>query len=243
MTPTEDEGEVSSTSRPAREHPSLTRIASFSDGVFAFAITLLILAVRIPHPSDSDAGAGLLTLLSQQWRTYLAYVLSFILVGINWANHRVMFSKFARATNTLVWLNLLYLMVGVAFVPIPTAVLGAWLGSSHANQVVAAMFYGIAATVGALLFVTVWWYGAYHAKVTNPALTASRRRAHTLAWTPAPLVTVTLTLVALASPLLAICGFVLVIFTYVLPLPRFVALKPIRYAQASDPAEEEVSPT
>src|SRR6266436_6063788 len=121
------------------EHPSLARIGAFSDGVFAFAITLLILAIRIPHPTDADAGQGLLTLLTQEWRSYLAFVLSFMLVGINWANHRVMWSKFARSDHQLIWLNLLYLMVGVAFMPIPTAVLGAWLGSSNnENQVVAA---------------------------------------------------------------------------------------------------------
>src|SRR5258705_11772061 len=125
------------------EHPSLARIGAFSDGVFAFAITLLILAIRIPHPTDGDAGQGLLSLLTEQWRSYLAFVLSFMLVGINWPNHRVMFKTFARADHTLVWLNLLYLMVGVAFIPVPTAVLGAWLGSSTFNdQVIAAVFYG-----------------------------------------------------------------------------------------------------
>src|SRR6266568_8788614 len=113
------------------EDPSLARIGAFSDGVFAFAITLLILAIHIPQPTDADANQGLLTLLTQQWRSYLAFVLSFMLVGINWANHRVMFATFARANHTLVWLNLLYLMVGVAFMPIPTAVLGAWLGSPN----------------------------------------------------------------------------------------------------------------
>src|ERR1051325_6371314 len=111
--------------------PSVTRIGAFSDGVFAFAITLLILTIRIPHPTDSDANVGLLTLLIQQWKNCLAYVLSFMLIGINWANHRVMFGDFARANNTLVWLTLLYLMIGVAFMPVPTAVLGEWIGSPH----------------------------------------------------------------------------------------------------------------
>jgi uncharacterized membrane protein len=144
------------------EHPSLNRIGAFSDGVFAFAITLLILAIRIPHPTDADANQGLLSLLTEEWRSYLAFVLSFMLVGINWANHRVMFKTFARADHALVWLNLLYLMVGVAFIPVPTAVLGAWLGSSTVNnQVVAAVFYGGVGTVGAVLFMLLWWYGAY----------------------------------------------------------------------------------
>ena len=209
------------------EDPNLARIGAFSDGVFAFAITLLILAIRIPHPTDADADEGLLTLLTREWRSYLAFVLSFMLVGINWANHRVMFKTFVRADHALVWLNLLYLMVGVAFMPVPTAILGAWLGSPN-NQVVAAVFYGATGTVGALLYILLWWYGAYAAKLTSPELSARQRRAHTIAWGPAPLVLAVLTAIALASPSLAVGGYVAVILVYVLPVPRLVALKLLR---------------
>jgi uncharacterized membrane protein len=208
---------------PDRDDPSLARIGAFSDGVFAFAITLLILAIRIPHPTDADAQQGLLALLTGQWRSYLAFVLSFLLVGINWTNHRVMFATFARTDHTLVWLNLLYLMLGVAFMPIPTAVLGAWLGSPH-NEVVAAVFYGAAATVGGLVYNLVWWYGAYGAKLTTPALRAQHRRAKTLAWGSAPLVIAALTAVAFARPTLAVAGYVAVVVAYILPLARLVAL-------------------
>ena len=205
------------------EHPSLARIGTFSDGVFAIAITLLVLAIRIPHPTDADAGQGLLTLLTEQWRSYLAFVLSFMLVGINWANHRVMFKTFARADHTLVWLNLVYLMVGPVFVPVPTAVLGAWLGSPN-NEVVAAVFYGAAGTAGAVLFVVLWWYGAYGAKLTSPELSAHQRRALSIAWGPAPLVIALLTAVAFISPALAVAGYLAVVLVYALPLPILVAL-------------------
>ena len=217
------------------EDPSLARIGSFSDGVFAFAITLLILAIHIPQPTDADAKQGLLTLLTQQWRSYLAFVLSFMFVGINWANHRVMFATFARANHALVWLNLLYLMLAVAFMPVPTAVLGGWLGSPD-NQVVAAVFYGASATVGGLVYNLLWWYGAYAAKLTSPALSARERRAHTIAWGPAPLVVAALTAVAFASPPLAVAGYVAMVFVYILPVPRLVALKQRRrHAQSGHP--------
>jgi uncharacterized membrane protein len=187
--------------------PSLSRVEAFSDGVFAFAITLLILAIRIPHPTDRDAGAGVLTLLTQQWRSYLASVLSFMIAGINWANHRVMFSKFARANHALIWLNLLYLMMGVAFIPVQTAVLGEWLGSPR-NEVVAAVFYGGVGTVGALLFDCLWRYGAYAARLTSPELSARARRAYTIAWAPAPFVIAAFTAVVFANPGLAVAGYV-----------------------------------
>jgi len=206
------------------DDPSLARIGAFSDGVFAIAITLLVLAIRIPRPTDADSNEGLLTLLTQQWRSYLAFVLTFMLVGINWANHRLMFKTFARADHTLVWLNLIYLMVGVAFMPVPTAVLGAWLGSPK-NEVVAAVFYGVVGTIGALLFVLLWWYGAYVAKLTSPELSAGQRRAHTIAWGPAPIVVGILTAIAFANPSLAVAGFVAVVLVYMLPVPRLVALR------------------
>jgi uncharacterized membrane protein len=206
-----------------QEDPSLARIGAFSDGVFAFAITLLILAIHIPQPTDADAGHGLLNLLTVQWRSYVAYVLSFMFIGINWANHRVMFQTFARANHTLVWMNLLYLM-GVAFMPVPTAVLGYWMGSPD-NQVVAAVFYGVSATVAGIIYNLLWWYGAYVAKLTVPSLNAKQIRAHTVAWAPAPFVATALTAVAFAYPQLAIVGFVAIIFVYVLPLTKLVALK------------------
>ena len=206
-----------------KDDPSLGRIGAFSDGVFAFAITLLVLAIRIPHPTDADAGQGLLALLAQQWRTYLVYALSFMNIGINWTNHRMMFSTFKRADHTLVWLNLLYLMVGVAFMPVPTAVLGAWLGDPQ-NQVVATVFYGASAFLGGLVYNLVWWYGAYCARLTSSALTVAKRQAHTLAWAPAPLFAAALSAVAFAYPGLAVAGYVIVVFLYVLPLPRLLAM-------------------
>jgi hypothetical protein len=98
-----------------------------------------------------------------------------------------------------------------------------WLGSPN-NQVVAAVFYGGAATVGGLVYNLLWWYGAYAAKLTSPALSARERRAHTIAWGPAPLVVAILTAIAFASPPLAVAGYVMAVLAYILPVPRLVAL-------------------
>lgn len=205
------------------DDPSLARIGAFSDGVYAFGITLLVLAIRIPRPTDVDAGHGLLVLLTEQWRSYIAFAISFMLIGLTWANHRVMFANFARADHVLVWLNLAHLMVGVAFMPIPTAVLGAWLGNQQ-NEAVAAVFYGGAATLGALLFNVVWWYGAYVARLTHPDLTTRERHAHTLAWALAPILLAILAGLAFISPPAAVIGYAVVIVLYVLPLPTLVSM-------------------
>jgi len=213
-------------------HRSLARVEAFSDGVFAFGVTLLILGISIPHPTDANASVGLLTLLTQQWRSYLVYALSFMFVGNNWINHRTMFSKFARTDHALVWLNLVFLMVAGAFIPLPTAVLGEWLGSPG-NEVVAAVFYGGAATLGGLLFNVLWWYGAYVARLTSPEMSERERHAHTLAWAPAPFVVAACTAVAFVNPSLAVAGYLAIVGIYLLPTPALMALLKRRLSQPS----------
>jgi len=51
--------------------------------------------------------------------------------------------------------RLTFLMVAGASITLPTAVLGEWLGSPS-NEVIAAVFYGAMATLGALLFNALW---------------------------------------------------------------------------------------
>jgi transmembrane protein TMEM174 (potassium channel) len=164
------------------EHPSLQRIGGFSDGVFAFAITLLILAIRIPDPRDSDAVEGLLPLLTQQWRSYLAFVMSFMLIGVTWANHRILFTKFARADTALVWLNLLNLMIGGFSCPSrPRSLGGGWAAAATRIR-----WLPQCSTASAPRWVwspsISWWYGAYGAKLTHAELSDAQRRAHTVAW-------------------------------------------------------------
>lgn len=98
------------------------RVEAFSDGVFAIAITLLILEIKVPE----GAGEHLWTALGAQWPSYAAYVVSFLVIGIMWANHHTVFGYVARVDRTLLFLNLLLLLV-VAALPWPTALLAEYL--------------------------------------------------------------------------------------------------------------------
>ena len=110
------------------------RILALSDGVFAIAITLLILEIAVPA-TTSDA--GLSKALLGLWPRYLAYVLSFVVIARFWMAHRLTFRLIARDDAVLVWLNMLLLLF-VAFLPFPTAVVGAHAGSPAAAVLYAA---------------------------------------------------------------------------------------------------------
>ena len=126
------------------------RLETFSDGVFAIAITLLILDVRVP------TGHGTLThRLGQAWPTYLAYILSFLIIGIMWANHHSIFRLIRETSHGLVVANLLLLMC-IAFIPFPTSVLSENLRLSSGDQHTAAIFYNGVFTATAAFYNLLW---------------------------------------------------------------------------------------
>ena len=94
------------------------RLETFSDGVFAIAATLLILSVGVGIGSPLRSVHLRQELLSA-WPSYVAYVVSFMTIGIIWANHHTVMNQIARADRTFLMLTVGFLMV-VAFIPFPT---------------------------------------------------------------------------------------------------------------------------
>jgi uncharacterized membrane protein len=200
----------------------LGRVEAFSDGVFAFAATLLVLGIRIPRPGDADAAAGLQRLLTDQWPSYVAFGLSFVNVGIVWTNHHAMFKHFVRTDRVVVSLNLLLLML-VAFVPVTTGVLGAWV-VSDTDRLAAVLLYGGLFVLFGILHDLLWWYAAYREGITSPDLLPRDRRALTQAWAVGPFLYAVCIAVAFIDPRLSIAGYALIAIFYLLPTPRLFGL-------------------
>jgi uncharacterized membrane protein len=144
-----------STNQVEAETKETQRLEAFSDGVFAIAITLLVLEIRLP----SGREGGLLAQLTSLWPTYLAYVVSFITIGIMWANHEALMKDIKRADRPFVLLNLLLLMV-ITFLNFPTVVMAEYLQTADAN--VAAMFFSGTLLAIALLYHAIWGYAVAH---------------------------------------------------------------------------------
>jgi TMEM175 potassium channel family protein len=135
-------------------HPNETqRIEAFSDGVFAIAITLLIIEIGVPHVSGNES---LASALGDLWPSYGAYVLSFVMIGIYWANHHSFFRLFVRADHYFLVLNVVFLMA-IAFLPFPTAVLGEYLDDA-AQRDTAVTLYAFGLLLPAFGWIVVWLY-------------------------------------------------------------------------------------
>jgi len=132
------------------------RVEAFSDGVFAVAVTLLIFNVQVPHIADGELASALLAL----WPAYASYVVSFLTIGIMWVNHHELFRLITRVDRALLFINLLLLMV-VAFLPFPTAVLGEYIRGGPSSRTAAVLYSGTLELIG-LAFGALWIYAARH---------------------------------------------------------------------------------
>jgi uncharacterized membrane protein len=127
--------------------PGTTRFEAFSDGVFAIAATLLVL--EFTTTKGEDLGEQLLHL----WPSYLAYVTSFLTIGIIWINHHHTVSLLARTDRTMQFINILLLLI-VAFFPFPTKLVAQYLDAP--GERAAALTYTATLVVMALLH-ELWW--------------------------------------------------------------------------------------
>ncbi len=75
------------------------RLEAFTDGVVAIIITIMVLEIRVPHGAD-------LASLRADVPVLLAYVLSYVNVGIFWNNHHHMLHLTERVDGKVLWANL-----------------------------------------------------------------------------------------------------------------------------------------
>jgi uncharacterized membrane protein len=115
------------------------RIEAFSDGVIAIIITIMVLELRVPEGVDLVALRPLIPI-------FLAYVLSFIYVGLYWNNHHHMFHTVQKINGAALWANL-HLLFWLSLLPAVTH----WVGETHLAAWPTAM-YGIVLFMAAIAY-------------------------------------------------------------------------------------------
>jgi TMEM175 potassium channel family protein len=151
------------------------RLETFSDGVFAIAATLLVLEFSVT--SGKDLGHELLHL----WPSYLAYVTSFVTIGIIWMNHHHTVSLMGRTDRTMLFVNNLLLLT-VAFLPFPTGLVGTYLRRD--GEQAAALAYAGTLVVMAVLHQIWWQYARINRRLIAKGTADSALRAVDRAYLP-----------------------------------------------------------
>jgi uncharacterized membrane protein len=130
---------------------SLNRFEAFSDGVFAIAVTLLVIEIKPPDLSQATSSEAVAKLL-QVFPHVLSYATSFIVIGVIWINHHALFHFIKRVDRTILVINLLLLMC-VAFIPYPTALIG-----EYGTSLPVVVFYGLTLALTGFAYNALWFY-------------------------------------------------------------------------------------
>ena len=151
--------------------PSSTtdRLEAFSDGVIAIAITLLILEIHVPPARQGH----LLDALAHQWPSYVAFVLSFVTIGIMWVSHHSMFERIAAVDRKLLFINLLLLM-GIGFLPFPTSLMATYVREGGTNSHIAAAIYSSTLVAIGIAFSGMWLHMARRPWLLAPGVPLER---------------------------------------------------------------------
>jgi uncharacterized membrane protein len=129
------------------ENKSLTRLETFSDGVFAIAITLLILEIKVPPVDSVHSVKDLVMGLVHLWPSYFAFFYSFGGILIQWILHHNTFNHMNKTSRPFLYTNG-FLLLTIVFFPFPTALLAEYINTAYAMPAI--VFYGIASIVNSL---------------------------------------------------------------------------------------------
>ena len=118
---------------------STGRLEAFSDGVIAILITIMVLELKTPEGSSWHDLAPMRPFL-------LAYVLSFLYLGIYWNNHHHLLHAAKHVNGAVLWANL-HLLFWLSLTPFVTG----WVGQNEFAAAPVAL-YGVVLLCSAVAY-------------------------------------------------------------------------------------------
>lgn len=181
------------------------RMEAFSDGVIAIIITIMVLELKVPH---GEEWSNLLPL----WPVFLAYVLSFVHIGIYWSNHHHMIHAVRHVTGGALWANL-HLLFWLSLVPVTTE----WMGETHFATTPVAVYGFVMLMAAIAYYILTHTLIAVHGRESEFAAALGSDRKGTLS----AVAYVVAVPAAFLNPLISIAIYVGVAATWLIPDRRF----------------------
>lgn len=125
------------------------RLAFFSDAVFAIALTLLVIDLKVPDEYHGETSWDVIVSLLPG---FLAFVISFCIIAINWIGHHRKFRVITAYDPGLIRLNFVLLFL-VAFTPFPTSLMAEYPG-----EVASVVLYAAVVSLLSLAQLAMWVY-------------------------------------------------------------------------------------
>jgi len=132
---------------------SLERLEALSDGIFAVAMTLLVLGLSVQSAPGLQAALHHSNLqlwdhvLRPLWRHLLAYLMSFLTLGVFWVGQQTQLHHLRRSNREVTWIQLVFLLC-VTLMPFSTTLVADYI----TYPLAIAVYWLNIALLGAILY-------------------------------------------------------------------------------------------
>jgi len=144
---------------------SSTRLETLGDGIFSVAMTILVIELRLPKVKGNSVSDFMLA-LSETRDQLFCYFISFIILGIMWYGHRMVFEYISKTNRYFIFLGILFYMV-VCLVPFSTRFL-----ADNIFRWYSILLYGLNLSLCNLTLYWQWTYGIHRPSLRTRELPA-----------------------------------------------------------------------
>jgi uncharacterized membrane protein len=186
------------------------RLEALGDGIFSVAMTILVIEMELPVIKE-PGWSGIWRALHETWTSLLCYVISFVVLGIMWFGHRMMFEYIGKSNRYFIFLGVLFYMI-VCLVPFSTRFL-----AHNTFQWYAIMVYGFNLSLCNITLYCQWLYGISRPSLLHRELPAEVKKEARTLFLISPVIYSIAFGVSFWMPQISIGIFVLTPILYLLP--------------------------
>jgi len=186
------------------------RLEALGDGIFGVAMTILVIELSLPQIAGASA-ASFFAALQKAWQPFLCYAMSFVVLGIMWFGHRMMFEYIGKTNRYFIFLGVLFYMV-VCLVPFTTKFLAANTFAWYAI-----LLYGVNLSFCNLTLFAQWSYGINRKQLLERELPGEVRKEAKMLFLLSPAVYTVAIIISFFVPWVSICIYVVTPILYLVP--------------------------
>jgi uncharacterized membrane protein len=193
-----------------RLHMKSIRLEALGDGIFSIAMTIMVIELALPAVKG-NSWSDFLSALKYIGSDFLCYVISFVVLGIMWYGHRMMFEYIGRTDRYFIFLGVLFYMI-VCLVPFSTRML-----AHETLKWYAILIYAVNLSLCNLALYGQWMYGIKKHTLMERELPDEVRREAKRLFLVSPLVYSIAVAFSFFIPQVSIGIFIITPLLYLLP--------------------------
>jgi uncharacterized membrane protein len=186
------------------------RLEALGDGIFAVAMTILAFELKWPDLKDTSF-ESFKESFHHILPALICYVISFIILGIMWFGHRMVFEYIGKTNRHFIFLGVLFYMM-VCLVPFSTRFL-----AENDLQWGTILVYGLNLSLCNLTLYTQWCYALSRKNFLEKELPQEVKTAAKISFLISPLVYTVAIIVSFWLPEVSIIFFIVTPLLYLIP--------------------------